>query len=506
MGYLEQLSKKDPRIGEVLASMNDYQLSKELDYLRSSYLFENKLQMKRLLSYLLEHANSSSESAYDQRAIAKECLGRGADFDPAENPVVRIEIGRLRKLLSRFYDEELPRPFNISIPMGQYRPEVIVESSIRKSKYLPELIPSPANPERLSVLLQFTTKGVDNTALYLLRHRIRIGITIALGRQEAVRLLVAIPGEDRKVADSIDFIMRVSLASVKTGFELSSLVFAVNSNKALFSNQKKLVADYDVAEVDQLLSVLVSELFDHEIGSLWPQWVAMRGDYLEVGALKVAALIQYQRYLFNESEDKAKLAYAAMRKALEYHPGDKITNLALADIYYRIVINDFNVVNQPIDDGLMHVREALRFSPGSDELHTFHAFLTMFQKEYDFAITSLLATENSMGAKYFSSSFHYQVFRCLMSEWTEGFAELNKLCDRFNAYPRLYGVMAYLNYFLRDEAKQTEQWKNVITQQNTQDTVRQCVKHMKLVGKWSGNNGRSKLLAWMDKDLGVFSD
>ena len=143
-------------------SVNDYELSKELEYLLVSYLFENKTQMKRLLSYLVHHAGSSSQSAYDQRAIAIACLGRNEDFDPGENPVVRIEVGRLRKLLNRFYEEE-SRLCKISIPLGQYRPEFTVESMADKSKYLPELRPSPANPERLSVLLQFTTEGTESS-------------------------------------------------------------------------------------------------------------------------------------------------------------------------------------------------------------------------------------------------------------------------------------------------------------------------------------------------------
>ena len=97
--------------------INDYKLSKELEYLLASYMFENKLQMQRLLRYLVNHVDSPSDLAFAQRTIAKECLGRGQDFDPAENPVVRIEIGRLRKLLHLFYNEELPRPFKISIPI-----------------------------------------------------------------------------------------------------------------------------------------------------------------------------------------------------------------------------------------------------------------------------------------------------------------------------------------------------------------------------------------------------
>lgn len=481
--------------------INDYELSKELEYVLTSYLFENKRQMKRLLSYLVQHASATSELAFDQRTIARECLGRGADFDPAENPVVRIEIGRLRKLLNRFYEEELPRLYKITIPLGQYRPEITAEVIPEQAKYLPELNPSPANPERLSVLLQFTTEGVDNPELYLLRHQIRIGITIALRRQEAIRLLVAIPGEDGKVADSIDFIMRVSLASSDSGYQLSSVVCLAESEEALFSNHKSLATDYQAAHIDDLLSVLVSELFDNEIGILWREWVSQRDNYQNVGALKVAALVQYQRYLFDESEANIRLAFFAIKNALEYHPGDKIINIALADIYYRMIIHGYEVVSEPIEQGLRHVREALRFSPASEKLHTLHAFLTLFQQEYDFASTASLVTESASGAKYFSSLFHYQVLKCLLSEWTDGFRELEKLCNCFSSYPKLFPVLGYLNYFLKGQTVQSDKWKDIVSTQNTQASVKQFIKHMKMPDDWSVKGGRDKLLVLVGLDL-----
>ena len=487
--------------------INDYELSKELEYLFASYLFQNKLQMKRLLGYLIQHANSTSDSAFDQKVIAMKCLGRGADFDPAENPVVRIEIGRLRKLLNRFYDEELTRPYKITIPLGQYRPVLSIEATLNKHKYLPELSPSPANPERLSVLLQFTTEGVDSPELYLLRHRIRIGITITLGKQEAVRLLVAIPGENGKVAaDSIDFVMRVSLAAVDAEFTLSSEVCSAQSNEVFFSDERNLEIDYQPADIEVLLSHLVSELFDHEIGVLWRRWVDSRSDYKNVGALKVAALVQYQRYLFDENEENIRQAFYAIESALEFHPGDKIINLALADVYYRAVIHNFDVVADPIEKGLTHIREALRFSPASDNLHTLHALLAMFQQEYDYAIASLLMDEMNAGEACFAPKFHYHVLTCLMSDWKGGFYKLDELCNDFASYPKLHAVLAYIYYFLLEDKTQTLKWKQTIQIQGSVATVQQCIKLMKLPDSWSVKASRDDLWLLINSDLGAMDD
>jgi hypothetical protein len=56
-----------------------------------------------LLLYLVEHHLSHApDEPVKAYAIAVDVLGRGADFDPAQDSIVRVEIGRLRKLLEMY--------------------------------------------------------------------------------------------------------------------------------------------------------------------------------------------------------------------------------------------------------------------------------------------------------------------------------------------------------------------------------------------------------------------
>lgn len=482
--------------------IDNYKLSKELEHVLASYLFESKSQMQRLLNYLVNHSTSTSESVFDQRVIAQKCLGRSACFDPAENPVVRIEMGRLRKLLKQFYKEDPQRPYKIDIPLGQYRPVITVEAAADKSKYLPELTPSPASPERLSVLLQFTTEGVDSSALYLLRHQVRIGITIALGKQKSVRLLVAVPDERGSVADSIDCVMHVSISSKGKTFLLVSAVTAVESEKVLFSNESSLDFDCESSQIDELLNQLVSELFDHEIGVLWEHWIETRSNYQSIGASRVEALVQYQNYLRDESEKNISLAFHSIKMAQEHYPGNKLLNCALADLYYRMIIHGFELVNEPIEMGLIHIRKSLRFSPASEKLHVLHAFLTVFQGKYSFAITSQLVPEHVLGGN-FSIAFQYQILKCLVMEWSDGFHELESLCRRFSRYPKLFSVAAYLNSILNDEKVMANQWRKTVKEQGVDKSAQQFVRYMKLPKAWAKSTGREELFDVVRRDLGV---
>jgi tetratricopeptide (TPR) repeat protein len=55
--------------------------------------------------------------------IAVEALGREDNFDPQTDPIVRVEAGRLRRALDRYYDGQGKRdPVTIELPRGSYVP------------------------------------------------------------------------------------------------------------------------------------------------------------------------------------------------------------------------------------------------------------------------------------------------------------------------------------------------------------------------------------------------
>lgn len=79
-----------------------------------------------LLSYLIEHYLASGPNVpIKAYAIALDVLGRGPDFDPAQNSIVRVEIGRLRNLLEMYYlGPGRQDPVLFKIPKGQTHLEV----------------------------------------------------------------------------------------------------------------------------------------------------------------------------------------------------------------------------------------------------------------------------------------------------------------------------------------------------------------------------------------------
>lgn len=80
-------------------------------------------RQRNLLSYLVTEELEGRGGGLKAYAIATQVLGRGADFDAQTDSIVRVEVGRLRQTLERYYlTEGAGARVTIAIPKGQYRP------------------------------------------------------------------------------------------------------------------------------------------------------------------------------------------------------------------------------------------------------------------------------------------------------------------------------------------------------------------------------------------------
>jgi len=78
---------------------------------------------RKLFQYIVDQTLSGSSKRLKQYSIATEALGRGADFDPDTDPIVRLEASKLRRALDDYYLRAGANdPVRISVPKGSYAP------------------------------------------------------------------------------------------------------------------------------------------------------------------------------------------------------------------------------------------------------------------------------------------------------------------------------------------------------------------------------------------------
>lgn len=85
--------------------------------------FHNASMLQQLLQYVAQKTFDHSAEALKEYTIGVEALGRPSDFDPKVDPIVRVQIHRLRQKLKEYYDADgLHDAIVIEIPKGQYLP------------------------------------------------------------------------------------------------------------------------------------------------------------------------------------------------------------------------------------------------------------------------------------------------------------------------------------------------------------------------------------------------
>lgn len=131
----------------------------QLDRILASSAFADAERGSRFLRFVVDTTLEGRTGEIKESVIGVEVLGRSASFDPKTDPIVRVEAGRLRARLGKYYQSEgKGDPVLISLPKGGYVPQFSVHqlpAGARKGRH-------PATLLFAGVLLGFTV-----SALYL---------------------------------------------------------------------------------------------------------------------------------------------------------------------------------------------------------------------------------------------------------------------------------------------------------------------------------------------------
>jgi tetratricopeptide (TPR) repeat protein len=107
----------------------------ELERLLSDSRFHVTDRAVSILRYLADHLFQGQQDGVKAYAIAVDVLGRPSSFDPAIDPIVRIEVSRLRSALNQYYEA--------------YGAETTVELQLPKGKYLAVFLRSGVTPRQV---------------------------------------------------------------------------------------------------------------------------------------------------------------------------------------------------------------------------------------------------------------------------------------------------------------------------------------------------------------------
>jgi hypothetical protein len=117
----------------------------------ASKRFRRAPQLRDMLVYVVARSLSQGSATITEHEIGSIVLGRGGDFDPGHDNIVRAQMRHLRIKLEEYFENEgSSEPLVLSIPKGHYfanfvkRPETAPDA--KKAADAPPAAPQPARP------------------------------------------------------------------------------------------------------------------------------------------------------------------------------------------------------------------------------------------------------------------------------------------------------------------------------------------------------------------------
>jgi TolB-like protein/Flp pilus assembly protein TadD len=111
------------------------QIKEQLELMLASTWFASAKLLQDLLRYLVAETLAGRGDHINQTSIAIDVLGRGVEFDPAIDAVVRVEAGRLRSRLTEYYYEHGRQDaIRFELPKGHYIPTISFDTGYRNTR------------------------------------------------------------------------------------------------------------------------------------------------------------------------------------------------------------------------------------------------------------------------------------------------------------------------------------------------------------------------------------
>jgi len=105
--------------------MEQREILEQVERIVTNARFTGSPFLSAFLQYVVKQAIAGESKKIKAYTIATEALGRDEGFDPGADPIVRVQGGRLRKLLDLYNATDGAKdPIRITIPKGGYVPNI----------------------------------------------------------------------------------------------------------------------------------------------------------------------------------------------------------------------------------------------------------------------------------------------------------------------------------------------------------------------------------------------
>lgn len=346
----------------------------ELARLVASREFHASDRLRGLLKYLVEHSLNDAQRKLTQRLLAADVFGRGDDFDPEHDAIVRVEMSKLRRALQNYYAQcGQHSPVTIELLKGRYTPNFIFGETgvVSETSFASRERNAPADRPVISVM-PFTMSGLGSQdgglAMDLTRELkvtltqipyLKIASSYCLG--DARRSL-----EDQQ-ALGVRFVLDGSIQCRNSNLRVTTELHDLACNEQIWSERLDYSLDPDDAltlqdEVVRTIAAHTADLYSGAINRVLMQELDLRKTS---GFSTYEAILSFYRYLNQHSDQSYVVARRAVEDAAQSEPDNPLLLAMLADVRRAGYAFGYTEEPDPLPEVLALARQALNLSPNS---------------------------------------------------------------------------------------------------------------------------------------------
>jgi len=409
-------------------------------------------KMRDFLRFVVEETLAGNARQLKGFTIAREVFGRDEDFDAAQDPVVRIQAGRLRRAMERYYLVAGGQdPVLIDIPKGGYvpvfsdgpatgaQPRLAARPRIRRS---PDDWPS-------ILVLPFEDMTADEELTFL-GPGLAMELCIGLGSCPELRVMLSGQQVPTVAADRPrpDFVVRGSVQRHGDDVKIVvQLIEAASSEQLWIESLKMSLLDESLISFQEHAAASITAHIAGAHGAISRALsdANNRSPAAELSCYQ--AILKGYAYHQKVDADAYRAAFEALRKANRQDPGCGLACSMLAMLYVdNLSMEFFDVGQTPLEEAIALSREGARLEPGNQLSRIMLSRVHLLDGDLEAGLAEAeAALALNPDSLLFLDAIGYMM--ALLGDWQRG-EELIRKAIRLNPYYRVFVRYAtWLNAF-----------------------------------------------------------
>ena len=434
-------------------------IREQLNRILASVEFQATDRVRDFLRFIVEETLAGRSDLLKGYTIATAVFDRGDDFDPAQDPIVRIQAGRLRRALERYYlVAGGSDPIGIDVPKGRYVPRFTarpIGDQVAGRAPAVDAAPDPTvavlplenltgDPEK-----HFFTVGLAEDLVTELNryqdltvipcHRALAAADPPSDLERFCRSLGArflLAGSVRCDAESVK--IAVNLVDAATGRQAWADAFTRGLEAANLIKTQEEIARNVVATLASEHGIIARRL-------------AAESRTKPPAALSTyEALLRYYTYQIGPSPSASAACFAALRAASDREPDYGPVWSALSSLYCQMYVFDAPGFADPLATGLAYARRGVALEPERQGSHLVLAYALLLADDLDaFREEAASTLALNPANPYATGTIGYMMV--LAGDFERGRHLLDRAMQTNPFHPQWFRHGVYLDRFRRAE-------------------------------------------------------